>query len=270
MSQAEKVTGAPKFAANISTLFKEFPFPERIGKAAAAGFKAVECLFPYDYSTAELARNLRHHSVQQVLLNMPPGDWDGGERGIAALPGREQEFKDSVELALRYAQALNCKKLHAMSGIVPLGADRAAMTQTWLANIRYAADRLAPFGISVMIESLNNRNMPGYFLVDQYETLALVRRTNRPNVRVQLDIFHAQIANGDLTTLIHAMGPMIGHVQIAAVPDRGEPDQGEVSYPHIYHALAQAGYHDWIGCEYTPRAGTEAGLGWLKTYPQTN
>jgi len=155
-----------------------------------------------------------------------------------------------------------------MSGIMPEGANRAELKSQWLDNMRYAADRLQPFGITLLIEALNNRNMPGYFLTEQYEALDLVREIDRPNARAQLDIFHAQITNGDLSVLIRNLGSWIGHVQIASIPDRHEPDEGEVFYPHIFKALETAGYTGWIGCEYMPRATTAAGLGWLKSYPQ--
>lgn len=259
---------APKFAANLTTMFTEFPFLQRIDEAAKAGFAAVEFLFPYAFDRREIAGRLQENGLKQALINAPAGDWDSGERGVAILPGREREFKDNLERALDYARALGCRKIHVMSGNMPEGAVRADLRQTWLRNMRHAAERLEPFGITVQIESLNSRNMPGYFLTDQYEAWALVKEVDRPNIRVQLDIFHAQITNGDLSALIRNLGPWIGHVQIASVPDRCEPDEGEVFYPYIYGALEEAGYSDWIGCEYTPRAGTLAGLGWLKTYPQ--
>ncbi len=262
------MTKTPKFAANLTMLFTEFPFLERIDAAAEAGFSAVEFLFPYAFDKAEVAARVRKNGLVQALINAPAGDWEGGERGLAILPGREQEFRDGVETALDYARALDCKKIHVMSGIMPERANRDDMKALWLANIRQAADRVAPFGISIQIESLNHRNMPGYFIANQYDALALVQETGRDNVFVQLDIFHAQITNGDLSVLIHNLGSRIGHVQIASVPDRGEPDSGEVYFPHIYKALAAAGYNDWIGCEYIPRAGTLRGLSWLKKYPQ--
>ncbi len=258
----------PKFAANLSMMFTEYPFLDRFEQAAKAGFKGVEFLFPYDFDPADLARRLKDHGLSQALINMPPGDWDAGDRGMAAIPGREAEFRATVEIALRYAQALGCKKLHAMAGLFPEGAERAVYEETYIANLRHAADRCAEAGITVLSESLNHRNVPGYFLSSVRQSEALIDRVNRPNAKVQLDIYHAQITGGDLTRLIESLAGKFAHVQIASVPDRHEPDEGEINYPHIYAVLEKAGYRDWIGCEYMPRAATHDGLGWLRAYPQ--
>lgn len=259
----------PKFAANLSMMFTEVPFLDRFEQAAKAGFAGVEFLFPYAFDPAELAERLKKHGLTLALINMPPGDWDAGERGMAAIPGREAEFRANVETAITYARALGGKKLHAMAGLIPEGADRKVWEETYIANMRHAADRCAEYGITVLAESLNPRNMPGYFLLSQRQSEALVARIDRPNVKMQLDIYHAQITDGDLTKLIESLAGKFGHVQIASVPDRHEPDEGEINYPHIYAALEKAGYRDWIGCEYNPRATTLEGVSWLKAYPQS-
>ena len=259
-----------KFAANLTMLFTELPFIERFAAARAAGFEAVECLFPYEWPAAELARQLRENGLTQALFNMPPGDWAAGERGMAAIPGREAEFRAQLPKVRDYALALGCKKVHAMSGIVDPAYTLAAHRQTLVENIRFAADFLAADGIKVLLEPLNSRDVPGYFLAHQRDALALVEEIDRPNVGVQLDLYHAQIMDGDLTRLIAKLGPAIGHVQIASVPDRHEPDRGEIHYPHLFEALARAGYQGWIGCEYHPSAGTREGLGWLRQWQSTS
>lgn len=255
----------PRFAANLSMMFTEHAFLDRFKAAQEAGFLAVEYLFPYDHSATEVADRLNAAGLEQALFNMPPGDWAAGERGLAALPGREDEFRANVAIALEYAQALGCKKLHAMAGITE-GLDRAACEATYIGNIRYAADQLAGAGITVLLEPINNRNMPGYFIAHQHQALELIKRIERPNVSVQLDLYHAQIMDGDLTKLIEAMLGGFAHVQIASVPERHEPDQGELNYPHLYAVLDRLGYDGWIGCEYNPRGETTAGLGWFTPY----
>lgn len=256
----------PKFAANLSMLFTEVPFMERFKKAHQAGFKAVEFLFPYDFEPEALQTELQQYGLEQALFNLPPGDWGAGERGFAAIPGREQEFKNSVETALLYAKALGCKKLHAMSGIVDPRFSRQQHVDTFVANIRFAADLLADHGIQVMIEPLNVRDVPGYFIAHQREAVELIRLVDRPNVKLQLDLYHAQIMDGDLTNLIKELAPFTGHVQIASVPDRHEPSEGEIGYPHLFEVLDASGYSGWVGCEYHPREETEAGLGWVHRY----
>ena len=224
-----------KFAANLTMMFTEVPFLDRFAAAAEAGFEAVEFLFPYEYPESEVALRLERHNLRQVLINAPAGDWSAGERGLAVLPGREAEFRAGIETAIRYMKALNCKKLHVMSGNVPPGLERSAAKRLWLENMCFAADRLAEHGFSMMCESLNQRNMPGYFLTSQRETAALVREIGRPNVFMQFDVYHAQITDGDLSMTIKALADLIGHVQIASVPDRNEPDTGEVNFPYIFH-----------------------------------
>ncbi len=255
----------PRFAANLSMMFTEHSFLDRFAAAAAAGFEAVEYLFPYDFPASEVAEKLAAARLEQALFNMPPGDWAAGERGLAALPGREAEFRANVAIALEYAAALGCAKLHAMAGITA-GHDRAACEATYVENIRFAADALADAGITVLLEPINSRDMPGYFIAHQHEALKLIERIGRPNVSVQLDLYHAQIMDGDLTRLIEAMRNGFAHVQIASVPDRHEPDEGELNYSHLYGVLDRVGYDGWVGCEYRPRGETTAGLGWFADY----
>lgn len=255
----------PRFAANLSMMFTEHAFLDRFAAAADAGFQAVEYLFPYDFPAKDVAARLNAAGLAQALFNMPPGDWAAGERGLAALPGREDEFRANVAIALEYARALGCTKVHAMAGLT-VGLDRAACEATYIDNIRFAADALAADGITVMLEPINSRNMPGYFIAHQQQALDLITRIARPNVSVQLDLYHAQIMDGDLTKLIEAMAGGFAHVQIASVPNRHEPDEGELNYPHLYAVLDRVGYDGWIGCEYNPRGETTAGLSWFAPY----
>ncbi len=255
-----------KFAANLTMLFTEVDFLQRFEKAYHAGFKAVEFLFPYAYEPAQLAALVKQYGFEQALFNMPPGNWDAGEKGMAALPGREAEFKASVDTALVYANALNCKKVHAMSGIVDPRFSYQQHVDTFITNIRYAADRFAQYGITLVIEPLNTRDAPGYFIAHQRDAAALIAQVDRPNVKLQLDLYHAQIMDGDLSVLIQDLASVIGHIQIASVPARHEPSEGELNYPHLFKVLDESGYTGWIGCEYKPKAGTEQGLGWLKPY----
>lgn len=254
----------PKFAANLSFLFAEQPFPERFGRAAAAGFAGVEYLFPYAWPAAEIAGWLRDAGLQQVLFNLPPGDWAAGERGIACLPGREKEFAAGVEQALAYAEALGCRRVHCMAGLRPAGVDEARLTATYVANLRHAADRFAALGASVLIEPINSRiDMPGYWLDDVGRAFSLCAAVDRDNVRVQLDLYHAQIIQGDLARTIAANLDRIGHIQIADNPGRHEPGSGEINYPFLFALLDRLGYAGWVGCEYQPMTTTEAGLAWL-------
>ncbi|ULN66746.1 hydroxypyruvate isomerase family protein [Vibrio gigantis] len=255
-----------KFAANLTMLFTEVPFLERFEKAHQAGFKAVEYLFPYAFEAEELAEKMDTYGFEQALFNMPPGDWDAGERGFAAIPGREEEFKASVDTALMYATALGCKKVHAMSGILNENFTKQQHVETFISNIRFAADKFAEQGIELMIEPLNSRDVPNYFVAHQREAVELIKLVDRPNVKLQLDLYHAQIMDGDLSTLIREVAAYTGHIQIASVPERHEPSEGELNYPHLFNVLDDSGYQGWIGCEYTPRASTEAGLGWVKPY----
>jgi hydroxypyruvate isomerase len=256
----------PRFAANLTMMFNEVPFLERFATAADAGFEAVEFLFPYDHPPEEVAARLRAARLRNVLFNMPPGDWSGGERGIGALPGREQEFRDGVAKALRYAEALGTPTLHAMAGLVPDGADRAAHRRTYVENLRFAAEELARRGLTLVVEPINTRDIPRYFLNTQAEAHAIREEVGAENLKVQMDLYHAQIVEGDLVTKIRRYARHVGHVQIASVPERNEPDVGEVSYPWLFRVLDEVGYDGWIGCEYKPARGTVAGLGWFAPY----
>ena len=253
----------PRFAANLSMMFNEVPFPQRFAAAAAAGFKGVEFLFPYDHTPAEVAGWLQENHLENALFNMPPGDWANGERGIAALPGREDEFRAGVARAIEYAKALGTKRVHMMAGLIPQGADMDTHRKTYLNNLRHAARECAQAGVEVMLEPINGRDMPGYFLQTQDQAHALRKECGEPNVKVQFDFYHAQIMEGDLAMTLRRCFDGVGHVQIASVPTRNEPDDGEVNYPYLYKLLDELGYKGWVGCEYRPRGRTEDGLGWL-------
>ncbi|MFF3495507.1 2-oxo-tetronate isomerase [Streptomyces sp. NPDC002795] len=256
----------PRFAANLSTLYPEYEFLDRFAAASADGFEAVEYLFPYAYGSGELRARLDEHGLRQVLFNAPPGDWDGGERGIAALPGRASEVREGVEKALEYAAALGSPRVHMMAGLVPEGMSRAECRDTYLTNLAYAAEQAAPAGVDILIEPINTRDMPGYFLNHQADAHAVVREVGAANLKVQLDLYHCQIVEGDLTATLRRDLPTgrVGHLQIAGVPDRHEPDAGELNLRHLMHAVDALGFSGWIGCEYFPKAGTSEGLGWLK------
>jgi len=258
------VNAMPRFAANLSLMYTELPFLERFAAAAADGFEAVEFLFPYEHDPQELALRLRVHGLRQALFNLPPADWAAGERGMAAIPGREAEFDASVQLALRYAQALGCPRLHVMAGIMPAEADRAAWHRTYVDNLRRAAAAVAPHGITLLIEPINTRDMPGYFLNYQQQAHDIVAEVGAPNLKVQMDLYHCQIMEGDLAMRLRRYLPQVGHVQIAGVPERHEPDVGEVHYPYLFRLMDELGYEGDVGCEYRPRAGTSAGLGWFR------
>jgi hydroxypyruvate isomerase len=253
----------PKFAANLTMMFNEVAFSQRFAAAATAGFKAVEFLFPYDHTPQEVASWLRDNQLENVLFNLPPGDWAAGERGIAALPGREAEFRAGVARGIEYALALGTKRVHMMAGLIPEGADRRAHREVYLGNLRYAASEVGKHGIELLIEPINGRDMPGYFLHTQAEGHALREESGQPNVKVQMDFYHAQIVEGDLAMTFKNNLAGIGHVQIASVPARNEPDDGEVNYAYLFRLLDELGYNGWIGCEYRPRGKTEDGLGWL-------
>ena len=256
----------PRFAANLSMMFQEHPFLDRFAAAKAAGFDGVEFLFPYAFPAEDIAARLRESGLTQALFNMPPGDWDRGERGMAALPGREAEVAASVEKALAYAEVLGCTRLHCMAGLPSVDADRAACRTAFVANLRRAAEACAARGVTLLVEPINTRDMPGYFLNYQREGRALVEEVGASNLRLQLDLYHCQIMEGDLAAHIREFLPVTGHVQVAGVPERHEPDTGEVNYPYLFDLLDKLGYDGWIGCEYRPRGRTEDGLGWFAPY----
>ena len=253
----------PKFAANLSMLFTDLPFLERFGAARAAGFEAVEFLFPYAWPAAQIAAQLRAHGLQLVLFNLPPGDWDGGERGMACHPERGEEFRASVAAARDYALALNVKQVHCMAGKIPSGLAPETAHATYLANLRYASDLLAPHGINLLIEPINHFDMPGYLLNRSAQALAIIAAAGCPNLLLQYDVYHMQRMEGELSNTIRANLARIGHLQIADTPGRHEPGTGEINYRHLFALLDALGYEGWIGCEYHPAADTRAGLGWL-------
>ena len=265
----------PRFAANLSMLYNEHDFLARFAAAAKDGFTAVEYLFPYAYAADELAARLKAAGLQQVLFNAPPGDWDKGERGIACLPGREAEFAEGITKALAYAQALQCPRVHVMAGLAPAGISRELLRATYVANLKRAAAEAAKVGVDILIEPINQRDMPGFFLSRQDDAHAVVAEVGAPNLKVQMDLYHAQITEGDLAMKIRqylATG-QVGHLQIAGVPERHEPDLGEINHPYLFKLLDDIGYAGWIGCEYRPQrgavaGGTSQGLGWLAPYLQ--
>lgn len=251
----------PRFAANLSLMFTERPFLERFDAAAAAGFRAVEFLFPYEWPPAELRAALDRTGLELALFNAPPGDWIAGERGLAALPGREAEFRAAFAQALDYAAVLRPARLHVMAGLAAGEAARAA----YIANLAWAAEAAREAGGQrLTIEPINSRDMPGYHLATSDDAVAVLERVGAGNLGLQLDLYHAQIMEGDLTRRIECLMPLIGHMQIAGVPERHEPDEGEVSYPHLFALLDRLGYAGFVGCEYRPRGRTEDGLGWLR------
>jgi hydroxypyruvate isomerase len=254
----------PRFAANLSLMYGEHAFLDRFAAAAGDGFAAVEFLFPYEHAPEVLAGLLQAHGLQQVLFNASPGNWAAGDRGLASLPGREAEFKNAIAQALEYARALACPRVHVMAGLAPAGADRALLQSTYLRNLAWAAQQAV--GVAdLLIEPINRRDMPGYFLNRQDEAHAIVAEVGAANLKVQMDLYHCQIVEGDLATKLRQYLPTgrVGHLQIAGVPERHEPDVGELNYPYLFELIDSLGYGGHIGCEYRPRGGTSAGLGWL-------
>jgi len=258
----------PRFAANLTMMYQEHPFLERFAAAAKDGFTAVEFLFPYEHPAATIAALLKENGLQQVLFNAPPGNWAAGERGITALPGREAEFRAGFERALEYAEALKCQRIHAMAGLVSVDGDRPRMRETYVANLAWAAGKARAQGVDVLIEPIAERNIPGFFLNLQEEAHRIGTEVGAENLKTLMDLFHCQVAQGDLVMRIrkYIADPKhtrVGHFQIAGVPERHEPDTGEVNYSYVFEVIDQLGYQGWVGCEYIPAAGTSAGLGWL-------
>jgi len=256
----------PRFAANLTMMYNEHTFLDRFAAAASDGFAAVEYLFPYDFAAAELKARLDASGLTQALFNAPPGDWAAGERGIASLPGREAECARGIDRALEYAAVLGNDKIHVMAGLAAPGDDRARHREVYLRNLAHAAEQAAAAGITIVIEPINTRDMPGYFLSRQDEAQAICREVGAPNLKVQFDCYHCQITEGDLATKLERDMAGIGHIQIAGVPQRHEPDIGELNYPYLFALIDALGYDGWIGCEYRPRAGTSEGLGWFAPY----
>lgn len=267
----------PRFAANLSMLYNEHAFLDRFAAAAADGFKGVEYLFPYAWPAAELAGRLRDNGLEQVLFNAPPGDWEAGERGLACLPGREAEFRSGFARALEYAELLGCPRIHVMAGLRPAGADGAALQAIYEANLAWAAEQAARCARDVLIEPINARDMPGFFLERQAEAHRIVQAIGAANLKVQFDLYHCQVSEGDIATKLRQYLPTgrVGHFQLAGVPMRHEPDLGELNYDYVFDVIdevaAASGWQGWIGCEYRPArrnapGATSQGLGWLRRY----
>jgi hydroxypyruvate isomerase len=254
-----------RFSANLTLLFTEVAFPDRFERAARAGFKAVEYMFPYPWKKEELAERLAKYGLQQVLFNLPAGNWEGGERGVACLPAREQEFRDGVGLAIEYARAFNCPLVNCLVGKAPTEAPEKAH-RTLVDNLRFAAATLDKEGIRLLVEPLNPLDFPEFYLYGTRRTLQLIEEIGHPNLRLQYDIYHMQIVEGDLMRTIQANFNRILHFQIADNPGRHEPGTGEINYPNIFRFLDKLGYQGWIGCEYKPLRTTEEGLGWMRPY----
>jgi hydroxypyruvate isomerase len=255
----------PRFAANLTLLFNELPFMERFAAAKAAGFEAVEYLFPYAFDKKELAQALQANGLKQVLHNLPPGDWDAGERGIACHPDRVAEFRSGVDRAIDYAKALGSPQLNCLAGKLPAGVSREQAQATLVANLRFAADKLKAAGLRLLIEPINTYDMPGFFLNYTAQADALINEVGSDNLYIQYDLYHAQRMEGELAATIQKYLPRIAHMQLADNPGRNEPGTGEINYAFLFRHLDAIGYTGWIGCEYKPKTTTAAGLGWIKS-----
>jgi hydroxypyruvate isomerase len=256
----------PRFSANLSMLFTEHDFLDRFDAAARAGFEAVEYIGPYDYEPDVVAARLKKNGLTQALFNLPPGDWAKGERGIAVLPDRVDEFRRSVDTAITYAKALGCGQVNCLAGIAPQGIDAEALENIFVENLRYAAGKLGKSGIRLLIEPINTRDIPGFFLTNTRQALTLVEKVGSDNLYLQYDIYHMQVMEGDLARTIEQNLGRIAHIQLADNPGRHEPGTGEINYPFLYEHLDRIGYAGRVGAEYKPKAGTEAGLGWFREF----
>jgi len=256
----------PKLAANVSTLFPELEFLERFAAASKAGFRAVEYQYPYAWRPEQIAAAARVAGVEVVLHNMPRGDAERGEHGTGCLPGREQRFREDLERALDYARAVGCKRLHCMAGVPPAGADREQLHATYVANLKYAAQRLREEGLALLIEPLSARTVAGYFLTGSAQAERVLDEVAADNAFIQYDLFHMQIMEGDLAKTIERLLPRIGHIQLADVPERHEPGSGEINFDFLLRHLDAIGYSGWVGCEYNPKGDTVEGLKWAKPY----
>lgn len=255
-----------KFSANLSFLYQELGFLDRFAAAAKDGFGAVEYLGPYAETRETVAKALRDNGLMQALFNVPSGNWAGGERGIAALPGRVDEFRMGVRTALDYAAALNCPKVNVISGLVPAGADLEAMEDVLVDNLKWAASACASAGVKLLIEPINTRDIPGFFLTTTKQAERILDRVGHPNLYIQYDVYHMQVMQGDLVPTYERLRDRIAHIQVADNPGRNEPGTGEINYPFVLREIERLGYDGWIGCEYKPKAGTTAGLGWMTAY----
>jgi hydroxypyruvate isomerase len=256
----------PRFSANISMLFKELEFPERFEAAAQAGFKAVEIQFPYSWDKDRLAQIARHAGVEVVLINIPAGDPERGDRGIGCLPSRVTEFRDSTAKAIEYSKALGCKQMNCLAGVTPPNVDEGKLHETYVSNLRYAAGALALHGMKLLIEPINTQTLPGFYLNGSAQALAIVDEAGSANLKLQYDLFHMRIMGDDLAKTIEANLGRIGHMQIADVPDRHEPGTGEIDFPPLFDLIDRLGYKGWIGAEYVPAGKTADGLAWVRKY----
>lgn len=256
------MTATLQFSANISLMFTEYPFLERFAEAAAAGFKCVEFLFPYEYDPEKIDKELKKSSLSVSVFNLYPGDWGGGDRGLAAVPGRSLEFENSVVQAAEFATTIGAKRLHIMAGVAPKTSENERL---FVSNLQHASDVLTDYELEAMIEPINAKDVPGYFLSTTEQALDLLKRIDRENIGLQFDIYHHQITRGDVIASLRSAWPSIRHIQIAGVPDRNEPDYGELSYAAIFKFLRASGYDGWVGCEYHPRVSTIDGLSWMRT-----
>ena len=255
-----------KFAANLSMLFTEAPFPDRFAPAAEAGFRGVEYLFPYAFQKDDIAERLHKNGLTQVLFNLPAGNWEAGERGIACHPDRVSEFQDGVGAAIDYAKALSCTQVNCLAGIVPAGVDASVAHQTLAENLKFAASKLKDAGITLLAEPVNTYDIPGFFLNRSAQAIALFDEVGSLNLKLQYDIYHMQRMEGELANTIERLLPRIAHLQLADNPGRNEPGTGEINYPFLLNFIGRLGYDGWIGCEYKPRHGTKEGLGWMHAY----
>jgi hydroxypyruvate isomerase len=256
----------PRFAANLSMLFTEVPFLERFALAAQHGFKAVECQFPYAYSAADIKYQLKDNQLQMVLHNLPAGNWQAGERGLACHPDRVEEFKAGVHQALDYAHTLGVKQLNCLAGIAPAGFDAEALNQTLINNLQYAAPALNKVGLNLLLEPINTIDVPGFFINRTQQAIDILDAVGANNAYVQYDIYHAQRMEGELTATLQKHLHRIGHIQLADNPGRHEPGTGEINFSYLLPALDRMGYSGWVGCEYIPAGGTVAGLGWMQKW----
>lgn len=254
----------PQFAANLTMLFNESPFMERFEKAAKSGFQAVEFLFPYAFSAQEIKQKLDEFKLQLVLHNLPAGDWDAGERGIACLPDRVAEFKAGVAKAIEYAKVLGVKKLNCLAGKIPADVDAEILRSTFIANLRFAAAELKKSNIKLLIEPINTFDIPGFYLSKTKQAVDILKEVGSDNLFIQYDIYHAQRMEGELCKTLETNLSKIAHIQLADNPGRNEPGTGEINYTHLFQFIDRIGYKGWIGCEYKPVSGTEAGLGWIQ------
>jgi len=256
----------PNFNANLSMMFNEVGFLERFGAAAKAGFRGVEFLFPYDFPAQQIRDQLDKHKLEMVLFNMPPEDWAAGDRGLACDPARITEFQDNIGKAVEYANELDCAMVHCMAGLKPRGVSEDKMRETYIANLQFAGKEFAKYHMKLLIEAINTRDIPGFYLNYSRQAFDIMHYANVPNLLFQYDIYHMQIMEGDLAPTVEKNLAKIGHMQLAGTPGRHEPNTGEINYPFLFGFFDRIGYKGWIGCEYRPAAKTTDGLGWLRPY----